>query len=250
MPPLLLGLPGDNTFANYSEANRAFWRQTVLPLVVRVQKSFQAWLRPAFGDFRLDYNADRLEALASERAAEWDRVGKASFLTLDERREAVGYGPAPKDAIFGKDAGADLERRYSANQPRVSAGSPQGGQWAAGSGRKPRESVGRIDFNTDPAGPPDGIGRTDAQPSGSVDLAQNRGGRGRGVGAEPSPATPAQLDRLEMSRDLAREAEARVREIDASWKPEPTLSDPKDTESRIARNEDPQSEKCMDLCKL
>ncbi len=97
VPPLLLGLPGDNTFANYGEANRAFWRQTVLPLVVRVQKSFQAWLRPAFGDVRLDYNADRLEALASERAAEWDRVGKASFLTLDERREAVGYGPAPKD---------------------------------------------------------------------------------------------------------------------------------------------------------
>ena len=32
VPPLLLGLPGDNTFSNYGEANRAFWRQTVLPL--------------------------------------------------------------------------------------------------------------------------------------------------------------------------------------------------------------------------
>ena len=94
MPPLLLGLPGDNTFSNYAEANRAFWRQTVLPLVARVQKSFQAWLQPGFGPFRLDYNADRLEALASERAAEWERVGKAAFLTLDEQREAVGYGPA------------------------------------------------------------------------------------------------------------------------------------------------------------
>ncbi len=72
VPPLLLGLPGDNTFSNYAEANRAFWRQTVLPLVARVQKSFQAWLQPGFGPFRLDYNADRLEALASERRA---RVG-------------------------------------------------------------------------------------------------------------------------------------------------------------------------------
>ncbi len=69
----------------------------MLPLVVRIQKSFQAWLRPGFGDFRLDYDADRLEALATERAAEWERVGKADFLTLDERREAVGYGPAPAD---------------------------------------------------------------------------------------------------------------------------------------------------------
>ena len=26
VPPLLLGLPGDNTFSNYQEANRTFWR--------------------------------------------------------------------------------------------------------------------------------------------------------------------------------------------------------------------------------
>ncbi|WP_442754701.1 RNase A-like domain-containing protein [Methylocystis sp. JAN1] len=107
----------------------------MLPLVVRVQKSFQAWLRPGFSDFRLDYNADRLEALAAERAAEWERVGKADFLTLDEQREAVGYGPAPKDAAFGKGGARDLERRYSPNQPRVPAGSGrESGQWAAGGG--------------------------------------------------------------------------------------------------------------------
>jgi len=33
--PLLMGIPGDNTFANYKEANLTFWRQTVLPLVAR-----------------------------------------------------------------------------------------------------------------------------------------------------------------------------------------------------------------------
>ena len=35
VPPMLLGIPGDNTYANYAEANRVFWRQTVLPLVAR-----------------------------------------------------------------------------------------------------------------------------------------------------------------------------------------------------------------------
>ena len=35
VPPLLLGLPGDNTHANFAEANRAFWRQTAIPLVRR-----------------------------------------------------------------------------------------------------------------------------------------------------------------------------------------------------------------------
>jgi phage portal protein BeeE len=85
VPPLLLGLPGDNTFSNYAEANRAFWRQTVLPLVARVQKSFQAWLQPGFGPFRLDYNADRLEALASERASEWERVDTSASLERSHR---------------------------------------------------------------------------------------------------------------------------------------------------------------------
>ncbi|WP_332310725.1 phage portal protein [Methylocystis silviterrae] len=133
VPPLLLGLPGDNTFSNYTEANRAFWRQTVLPLVARVQKSFQAWLQPGFGSFRLDYNADRLEALAGERAAEWERVGKAAFLTLDEQREALGYGPASKEALFAK-RDAALERRYRPDQPRVPAGNSGGGQWTNGGG--------------------------------------------------------------------------------------------------------------------
>ena len=62
VPPLILGLPGDNTHANYHEANRAFWRQTVIPLVARVQKSFSAWLAPAYGDFCYDYDLDRLDA--------------------------------------------------------------------------------------------------------------------------------------------------------------------------------------------
>ncbi|PPD10836.1 MAG: hypothetical protein CTY30_09945, partial [Methylocystis sp.] len=71
-----------------------------------------------------------------------------------------------------------------------------------------------------------------------VTLAQARGGRGRGGGfSGPGEATPSQLGRLENTARLAREAEARVREIDPSWKPEPTLIDPNNIEARIARNE-------------
>jgi HK97 family phage portal protein len=129
VPPLLLGLPGDNTFRNFQEANRAFWRQTIIPLVVRLQKSFQAWARPGFEPFRFDYNADRIDALAAERAAEWRRIDSASFLTGDEKREAAGYGAMPKDASrAGKDVSHTLERRYSPDQPRVPAGSSDGGR--------------------------------------------------------------------------------------------------------------------------
>ena len=39
VPPMLLGIPGDNTYANYQEANRSFWRQTVLPLANRTARA-------------------------------------------------------------------------------------------------------------------------------------------------------------------------------------------------------------------
>lgn len=98
IPPMLLGLPGDNTYANYAEANRAFWRQTVLPLVARMAAAFTAWLAPAYGGaVRLTYDADAIDALASERESVWRRVEAASFLSRDEKRAAVGYGPSGPD---------------------------------------------------------------------------------------------------------------------------------------------------------
>ena len=36
VPPMLLGLPGDNNYANYAEANRALWRLSVLPLAATI----------------------------------------------------------------------------------------------------------------------------------------------------------------------------------------------------------------------
>jgi HK97 family phage portal protein len=94
VPPMLLGIPGDNTYANYQEANRAFWRQTVLPLVGRTAEAIGGWLGPAFGEaLRLAFDADRVEALSAERDGLWRRLEGASFLSDDEKRAAVGYSP-------------------------------------------------------------------------------------------------------------------------------------------------------------
>ncbi|WP_425373388.1 phage portal protein [Microvirga flavescens] len=96
VPPLLLGLPGDNTHANYAEANRAFYRQTVIPLVKRTAEALVHWLSPVFGeDLRLEPDLDAIEALASERESLWRRVSAAPFLTDAEKREAIGYGALP-----------------------------------------------------------------------------------------------------------------------------------------------------------
>jgi HK97 family phage portal protein len=101
VPPLLLGLHGDNTHANYAEANRAFYRQTVIPLVRRTAEALAQWLAPGFGGasgpsagqgLRLEPDLDAIEALASERESLWRRVSAADFLSEDEKRAAVGYG--------------------------------------------------------------------------------------------------------------------------------------------------------------
>lgn len=94
VPPMLLGIPGDNTYSNYREANLAFWRQTVLPLVARTAASLTRWLAPRFGEaLRVSYDADAVDALAVERESVWDRLNAAKFLSLNERRAAAGYSP-------------------------------------------------------------------------------------------------------------------------------------------------------------
>ena len=102
VPPMLLAIPGDNTYSNYQEANRVFWRQTVLPLANRIGAALTQWLAPAFGPgLSLVVDTDRIEALSADRAALWDRVTKAPFLTVNEKRAATGYGAVQGGDVIG-----------------------------------------------------------------------------------------------------------------------------------------------------
>ena len=98
VPPMLLGIPGDNTYANYAEANRSFWRQTVLPLAEKGAKALSQWLRPSYGEaLRLKPDIENVVALRGEQEALWQRVQAADFLTTDEKRALIGYPPLPAD---------------------------------------------------------------------------------------------------------------------------------------------------------
>lgn len=103
VPPMLLGIPGDATYANYQEANRALWRQTILPLARKIADAIGGWLLPAFGDdLRVELDLDQVPSLQAERDAIWARVAAVDFLSRDEKRAAVGYGP---EAAAGATAG-------------------------------------------------------------------------------------------------------------------------------------------------
>jgi len=57
---------------------------------------------PSFGaGLTLGIDTDRIDALSSDRAALWDRVIKAPFLTVNEKRAATGYGAMAGGDVLG-----------------------------------------------------------------------------------------------------------------------------------------------------
>lgn len=102
VPPMLLGLQGDATYANYQEANRAFYRLTVVPLATRVAAVLATWLSQFTGQkIELKPDLDQVPALSAERDAQWARVSSADFLTDGEKRALLGLPSAPEG---GQDA--------------------------------------------------------------------------------------------------------------------------------------------------
>jgi HK97 family phage portal protein len=93
VPPMLLGLPGDNTYANYREANRALWRLAILPLAERILAELGQGLAGHFANPALSIDLDRVPALAEDRERLWGQVSGAEFLTREEKRALVGVGP-------------------------------------------------------------------------------------------------------------------------------------------------------------
>lgn len=99
VPPMLMGIPGDATYANYQEAHRAFYRLTVLPLAQRVLAALSHWLSEYGGEaVSLSPDLDQIPALAAERDQQWARVGAATFLSDAEKRRLLGLPREPEEA--------------------------------------------------------------------------------------------------------------------------------------------------------
>jgi HK97 family phage portal protein len=100
VPPMLMGIPGDATYANYQEANRAFFRLTVLPLATKVLADLSHWLSTFAGAaVELRPDLDQVPALAAERDQQWARVGAADFLTVAEKRVLLGLPRLPEENL-------------------------------------------------------------------------------------------------------------------------------------------------------
>ena len=101
VPPMLLGIPGDATYANYAEANRAFFRLTVLPLATKVMGSLSHWLSEIANEaFDFSVDLDGVPALAVEREAQWARLTSADFLSPAEKRRLLGLPAEVADELL------------------------------------------------------------------------------------------------------------------------------------------------------
>ena len=91
VPPVLVGLPGDATYANAREAGRALYRQMILPMAEAMLAGLAEMLGDWLGPVEIRVDTDRISELAEDRARLWEQVGAADFLSRDEKREQLGF---------------------------------------------------------------------------------------------------------------------------------------------------------------
>ena len=101
VPPMLLGLPGDNTYSNYREANRALWRLTLLPLAGKILSGLAEGLSAWFPGLTLTVDLDQVPALAEDREKLWAQVTAADFLEPAEKRALLGLEPQAEPSVKG-----------------------------------------------------------------------------------------------------------------------------------------------------
>ncbi|WP_435007999.1 phage portal protein [Tundrisphaera lichenicola] len=111
VPPQLLGIPGDSTYSNYSEAKLAFWTDTVLPQLGWTLDAFNRWLTPLYGEgLFFWYDEEMIPALEPLRKAKAERINAASYMTINEKRRAMGLDDVEGgDVIFVPTTSIPLE---------------------------------------------------------------------------------------------------------------------------------------------
>jgi len=124
VPPLLLNIPGDNTYANYREARLGFYEDTVLPFIAFLAEELSAWLGPYFDNVELRPNKDKIEAIADKRMKLWSMADNSLDLTLNESRSLKGYDPLPEP--LGSMLMSEVRKMAAAPQPAIDAAAVKG----------------------------------------------------------------------------------------------------------------------------
>ena len=94
VPSQLLGINGDNTYSNMQEARLALWEESIIPLLDKLSDSFSNWLSYWYGEeLFIDFDRDSISCLTEKRENLWAKIADANFMTINEKRALVGFGP-------------------------------------------------------------------------------------------------------------------------------------------------------------
>lgn len=91
VPAQLIGISGDSTYANYEQAREAFWDETVIYYLNLIKTEFNNWFFEKDSKIELNYSLDGIPAYASRQGVLWQRATNADFISINEKRELVGY---------------------------------------------------------------------------------------------------------------------------------------------------------------
>ncbi|WP_020474222.1 phage portal protein [Zavarzinella formosa] len=129
-PPQLVNIPGESTYSNYSEAKLAYWSDTVLTLLGSILEDLGNWLTPLYGDdLFLWYDEEMLPALEPRRKEKGDRINAAGYMTINEKREAMGLEALPDggDTVLVQSTLVPLELAGAMTLPEPGSPADNGG---------------------------------------------------------------------------------------------------------------------------
>lgn len=137
VPPILVGAKvglDRSTFANYAEARRSFWEETLMPLQRRERDTLTTQLLPRFptgsGHRRvvLQHDTSQVLALKENEADRWSRATealRAGGMTLNDFRREVGLVEVPGGDVFLVPSGVVATRDVSGAMSQVDGGGQQ-----------------------------------------------------------------------------------------------------------------------------
>lgn len=92
VPSNLLGIQGDNTYSNFSEARLSLWEETVIPMLQKICTKLSYWISTnTNSDIEIKLDMDSISILTEKRYKIWDYVNRSEFLSPEEKKKMLGF---------------------------------------------------------------------------------------------------------------------------------------------------------------
>ena len=101
VPPELVGDSANKTYSNAAEANKEFALHTVVPYANRFYGALSAKVCRCYpGVARIGFDASQIDGMRGDEAAMMSALQTSTFLTVNEKRQRLGFEPVPNGDVI------------------------------------------------------------------------------------------------------------------------------------------------------